>query len=156
MLGLIGAVDSEQRVLVALVEIESACAHGVVWPAVDIIRDITEAALDVGCGSPRRPLFLAAHSRNAVPGQCFFAHGYAVAYGLVVREDVVEITRVGIDDDRPRSFLAMILNDGALVRIWKLDALIRRVGQQPPIARREIGVVRWIYRGLHAPAQQEA
>jgi hypothetical protein len=81
--------------------------------------------------------------------------GRAIANGLVVCEDIIEVARIGIDDDRSRRFLAMILDHGALILRRRHDPRVGCVGQQLAIAWRQIGVGRLIQCRLHASAEQK-
>src|SRR5262249_57432900 len=112
---LVGAMDAVQRVPAAGVEIDAARAHGIGWSAFDIVRERAEALLLALGRRPRRPFFLAADLRDAGPRLRLFAHDHAIADRLVVRQHVIEIARVAIDDDRTGRFFAVITHDRALV-----------------------------------------
>ena len=93
---LVGAVNAEQRVLVALEEIEAARAQRIVRAAVDEVRNVAEPLLDVGGRRPGRPLFLAADLGDAGPRPALLRRrsrrsGSPCPY----RQHVVEIARIG-------------------------------------------------------------
>src|SRR5262249_46318534 len=104
-----------QRVLADGVEIDPARAHRIGWSAFDIVRKRAEPPLLALGGRPRWPFFLAANLRDTGPRLRLFAHDHAVADRLVVRQHVIEIARVTIDDDRTRRFFPVITHDRALV-----------------------------------------
>ena len=66
---------------------------------------------------PGRPFGHAANLGDAGPGHGFFADGDAVADRLAAIQHVVEIMVVGIDHDRARRFLAVVVDDGAAERL---------------------------------------
>src|SRR5258706_3645871 len=120
---LVGAVDAVQRVLPARIKVDAASAHRIGRTAFDVVWQRAEAPLLALGWRPSRPFLLAADLGDARPRLRVFADDHAVADGLVVRQHVVEEARVGIDDDRARRFLAVILDDGALALGW--DARLR-------------------------------
>src|SRR5271165_7179337 len=73
MLRLIGAVNAEEGVLATCIQIQAACPHRIMRPAVNEIRNVAEAPLDIRRRRPAWPLLLATHFRNAVPGQGLLA-----------------------------------------------------------------------------------
>src|SRR5215510_16364960 len=101
---LVGSMDAVQRVPAAGEEIDAARAHGIGWSAFDIVRERAEPPLLALGRRPPRPFFLAANLRDTGPRLRLFAHDHAIADRLVVRQHVIEIARVTIDDDRTRRF----------------------------------------------------
>jgi len=148
-------VDAEQRVLVAGVEVDAARAHRIVRAAFDEVRQRAQPLLLAGGRHPTRPLFLAANLGDAGPSLRLFADGHAVAEGFAVGHHVVEELVVGIDHDRARCFLAVILDDVTLVGHRDRRLGVRRVRQQLLVARGETRVRRRIQRRLHASAEQK-
>ena len=112
---LIGAVDAVQRVVSPRIKINAASPHRIGRTAFDIIRKRAEAPLLALGRRPARPFLFAADLGDAGPRLRLFADDHAVADRLVVRQHVVEVARVAIDHDGARGFLAVILDDGALV-----------------------------------------
>src|SRR5262249_56404320 len=104
-------MDAVQRVLAAGVEIDPARAHRIGWSAFDIVRKRAEAPLLALCGRPGWPFFLAANLRDTGPRLRLFAHDHAVADRLVVRQHVIEIARVTIDDHRTPRFFPLTSHD---------------------------------------------
>src|SRR5262249_56669179 len=104
-------MNAEQRVLVALIQIDAPGSQRIVRAALDVVRKITEPPLDVGSGNPRRPFFLSADPGDAIEQQGVFADRYAVADRFPVGEDKIEVARVGIDDDRTRRLGPALVDD---------------------------------------------
>src|SRR5262249_50213440 len=118
ILRLIGAVDSIQSILIAGIKVQRTSAHRISWTARKEVRNCFEGSkppLFPGCGRPGGPFRLAADLGHARPGERFFANDNAVADRLAVPEDIVEIARIGIDEDRARSLLTMVWYDRPLV-----------------------------------------
>ena len=153
---LVGAVDAEQRVLAARVEIHRARAHRIVGARRHEGRNAE--TLDLALGRmPGRPLGHAADLGDAGPSHGFLADGDAVADRLAVIEHVIEIVVVGIDQDRARRFLAVIFDDGAAERLGDGNVGVADFRQQFLVVRLEGGGVgRLILGALHAPRQQQA
>ena len=153
---LVGAVNPEQRVLAARIEIERARTHRIVRARRHEGRNAEP--LDFALGRmPGRPLGHAADLGDAGPGHGFLADGDAVADRLAVIEHVIEIVVVGIDHDRAGRFLAVILDDGAAERLGDRHVGVANLRQQFLVARLEVGLVgRLIGRGLHAARQHQA
>src|SRR5258706_2917240 len=80
-------------------------------------RERAEALLLTGSWGPARPLGHAADLGDAGPALRLLSHRNAVADGLAVRLDQVEIAVVGVDDDRSGRFAAVIVDDMALERL---------------------------------------
>ena len=100
---------------------------------------------------PGRPLGLAADLGDTRPGHRLFADGDAVADRLAVLQHVVEVVIVGIDHDRARRFLAVVVDDGSAERLGHGDLGVADLRQQFLVTRLEIGRVgRLIGGGLHA------
>ena len=135
---LVGAVNPEQRVLAAGVEIERARAHRIVRPGATKFgtpeREISRGRM------PGRPLGLAADLGDARPGHGFFADGDAVADRLAAVLHVIEIMVVGIDHDGAGGFLAVIVDDGAAERLGHGNLGVAGLGQQFLVARLESGL----------------
>ena len=153
---LVGAVNPEQGVLAAGVEIQRARTHRIVRSRRHEGRNAEP--LDFALGRmPGRPLGHAADLGDAGPRHRFLADGDAVADRLAVIEHVIEIVIVGIDHDRAGRFLAVIVDDGAAERLGDRNVGVANLGQQFLVARLEIGLVgRLIGRGLHAARQHQA
>src|SRR5580704_11313938 len=94
---LVGAVDPIQGVLVALVEVERPRAQRIGRPSWNAWRIRAETRLNVWRRNPVRPFGHPANLGDAGEGQRFLPHRHAVADRLAVRQDVVQITRIGID-----------------------------------------------------------
>lgn len=99
---------------------------------VDRCADILERARD-----PIRPLTLVADACHAGERQRFFADGDAVADRLAVIEHVIEVVIIGIDHDRSRCFLAMIVDNSAAERLSDRAVDVTGLGQQFLVARFE-------------------
>ena len=100
---------------------------------------------------PGRPLGHAADFGDTGPRHRFLADGDAVADRLATIQHVIEIVMVGIDHDRSRRFLAVIVDDGAAegFRNRRLD--VGNLGQEFLVARFEIGLIgHLVGGGLHA------
>jgi hypothetical protein len=74
---------------------------------------------------------------------------------FLIGQHVVEVARVGIDDDRARRFLAMIRHNGALEILWNVRLLVRRIGEQLLVARSEIGLGGRFQLCVHASAEEK-
>jgi hypothetical protein len=111
---------------------------GLCAPSFDKVGNV-QSLLDIGRGRPRRPLFLATDLGDAVKRQRLFADDHAIADRPVVGQDIVEIARVAIDHDRARRFLAVILDNCALVRGRNVCLRVRRIGEQFLVALSEVG-----------------
>ena len=135
--GLIRAVHAEQRVLVALVEVKGARPHRVMRAGRNVIRNVAEPLLDVGGGDPAGPLFHAADLGDARPRQRFFADRHAIADRLAFRQHVIEVARIGIDDESAGPFLAVVADDMAPVRLRDRRLGIGRIGKHLLVARLE-------------------
>src|SRR6266478_869173 len=151
---LVRAVDAIQRVLAACVEVERTRTHWIACTAFDIIRKRAEPPFLTFGRRPSRPFFLAADCGHAGPGLAILAHDRSVPNRLTFGQHVVNVASIGIDQDRAWCFLAVVLNDLALIRGWNPRLLIGRVGQLLLIARREICV--WHRTGLHAATKQQS
>src|SRR6266566_1606433 len=88
ILGLVRAVDPEQGVLIALVEIDASRAQRIMWPAFDKVGEIAKPLLDVSGWYPRRPFFLPADLGDSIEQERIFANRHAIAYGLLVRQHI--------------------------------------------------------------------
>jgi hypothetical protein len=153
---LVGAVDPEQRVLAAGVEIQRTRAHRIVGTGRHIGGNAEPRDFALG-RMPGRPLGLAANLGDAGPGHGFLADGDAVADRLAVLLDEIEIVIVGIDHDGAGGFLAVIVDDGAAERLGHGNLFIGCLGQHFLVARLEVGGVgRFPRRGLHAARQHQA
>src|SRR5258707_5366608 len=115
-------------------EIERARAHRIVrtWRH----EGRNAEPLDFALGwMPGRPLGHAADLGDARPRHRILADGDAIADRLAVIEHVIEIVIVGIDDDRAGRLLAVVVDDGAAVRLGQPSAGVTHLSQPIPVAR---------------------
>ena len=145
-------MNAVERVLVALVEIKGARAHGVLRPRPDIVGHF-QALLDLGGRSPGRPFAFAADLGHAGKGHRVLADCHAVADRLAAVHHVVEIARVGIDHDRAGQLAAVIVDDVALIGLGDDGLFVGRRGQKLLVARGQIGLRRRLDGRLHAAAE---
>ena len=137
---LVGAVNPEQRVLAARVEIHGAGTHRVCRTRRHEFRHAH--ALDFAGGRmPGRPFGHAADLGDAGPGHRFLADGDAVANGLAAIHHVIKIVIVGIDHDAAGQFLAVVIDDSATERLANRDLLIGRLGKQFLVLRLKSSLV---------------
>ena len=153
---LVGAVNPEQRVLAARIQIHRARAHRIIRSRRHEGRHAEP--LDFARGRmPGRPLGHAADLGDAGPRHGFLADGDAVADRLAVVQHVIEIVVVGIDHDRTGQLLAVIFHDRAAEGLGHRNIGVADLGQQFLVVRLEIGGVgRLIGGGLHAARQRQA
>src|SRR5215475_3178650 len=161
-LWLVRPVDAVQRVLAACVEIERARTHWIARTAFDIVRKRAESPLLALGRRPSRPFFLASDRGHAGPGLTIFAYDCAIADRPAFRQHVINEASIGIDQDRPWRFVAVVWNDLSLIGGWDRRLPIGWVRQLLLIPRSEI----WVrYRSerclrserrLHASAEQHS
>jgi hypothetical protein len=101
------------------------------------------------------PFSHAANRSDAGERQRFLPHRHAVADRLALGQDVIEITRVGIDQDRARRLFARIVDDMPAIGLWNGCLRIRRMGQQLPVPWDKTSIRRPGERRLHAAAERE-
>ena len=98
---LVGAVNSEQRVLAAGIEVKRPGTHRIIGTGRHEFRYAEPRDFPRG-RMPGRPFGFAANLGDTGPCHGFFADGDAVSDRLAAVEHVVEIVIVGIDYDRAR------------------------------------------------------
>src|SRR5262249_16812841 len=140
--GLVGAMDTKQRVLATGIKVQGARAHRIARAAFDVVRKRAKPALLVRSRRPTRPFLLTPNRAYAGPSLSSLAHGRAVPNRLAPRQHVVDEGSTSIDEDRARRLLAGVLNDLALIGGRNRHALIGRIRKLSPIARCEFGVPR--------------
>src|SRR5215469_79437 len=155
-LWLVRPVDAVQRVLAACVEIERARTHWIARTAFDIVRKRAEPPLLALGRRPSRPFFLASDRRHAGPGLTIFAYDCAIADRPAFRQHVINKASIGIDQNRPWRFVAVVWNDLSLIGGWDRRLPIGWVRQLLPIPRSEICVPLRRPRCLHASAEQQS
>ena len=129
---LVGAMDAVQGVLVALVKIERPRAQRIGRTSGNALRVGAEPGLDLRRGDSIRPFSRTTNGGDAGPGQRFLSYRHAVADRLASRQDVIEKTRVGIDQDRTRLSPARVIDNMPAIRLRNARLRIRRVGEQLP------------------------
>src|SRR6516165_9735283 len=149
-------MDAIKRVFASNVEVHGTRPHWIVRSTIHMGRKRAEAALLIRSGGPSRPLLLAANRGNAGPTLPVLADGRAVADRPAFRQHVVNEAPIGIDQDRPRHFLAVVWDDLTLIGGWDRCLPIRRVRQLLLIPRSEIWVRYRSQRCLHASAEQQS
>src|SRR5262249_49650292 len=120
----------------------------------DIVRKRAEPALFTLGRRPSRPLFLASDRGHAGPGLTIFAYDCAIADRPAFRQHVVNEASIGIDQDRPWRFVAVVWDDLTLIGGWDRRLPIRRVRQLLLIPRSEICVRHRRRACMHASAEQ--
>ena len=88
---LISAVNPVQRVLTAVIKVESPRPHWIVRPGADVIRNIAKPTLDFLGWHPRWPLLHTPNFGDPRPGERSLANCDSVPNGLALGKDVVEI-----------------------------------------------------------------
>src|SRR5262249_40253054 len=99
---LVGAVQAEKCVLVALPEIEGARADGVLDAAFHAVckkRHLRVPRHHLGRRKPFRPSRLVVNDGRPAPRKALTADANPVTHRLAVRFDEIEETVLGIDDD---------------------------------------------------------
>src|SRR5262245_34346112 len=152
---LVRAMDAIQRILAAGVKVHRARTHRIMRTAFDIVRKRAEPALLTLGRRPSRPFFLAADRGHARPRLTILAYDCAIADRPAFRQHVVNEASIGIDQDRPWRFLAVVWNDLTLIGGWNRRLPIGWVRQLLPIPRSEICVPLRRPRCLHASAEQQ-
>src|SRR6476620_7402430 len=155
-LRLVRPVDAVQRVLAACVEIERARTHWIARTAFDIVRKRAESPLLTLGRRPSWPFFLASDRGNAGPGLTIFAYDCAKADRPAFGQYVVNEASIGIDQDRPWRFVAVVWDDLTLIGGWDRRLPIGRVRQLLPIPRSKICVPLRRPGCLHASAEQQS
>src|SRR5262249_1107708 len=112
---LVPAMGAVKGVLIAGVKVQRARTHRIVRTAFDIVWKRAEPPLLALGRRPSRPFFLAADRGHAGPGLTIFAYDRAIADRSAFGEHVINVACIGIDQDRARRFLAVILNDLPLI-----------------------------------------
>ena len=121
--GLVGAMDAIERILAARVKIQGARAHWIVSRRLrHVVRKRAKPPLLIGSRRPSRPFCLAGDRGHAGPGLTSLAHGRAIADRLASWQHVVDEGSSGIDQDRARRFLPVVLNDLTLI-VGEIDTL---------------------------------
>ena len=139
------------------VKIQRARAHRIIGAGGDELRHAEALDFTRG-GVPGWPLGHAADLGDAGPRHGLFADGDAVTDRLAAIQHVVKIVVVGIDHDRARRFLAMVIDDGAAERRRDRGLDVTDLGQQFLVVRLEIaGVGGFEMRAgsLHASRQHQ-
>jgi len=85
--------------------------------------------LDLLSGDPGRPFFLASDPCDTRPRECLLADRDAVANGLALGQNIVEVPITCIDHDGAGNLLAAIVDDVPLVFSGNPRLGIRRIGQ---------------------------
>src|SRR5215469_10514548 len=155
-LWLVRAMDAIQRILAAGVKVHRARTHRIVRTTFDIVRKRAEPALLTLGRCPSRPLFLASDRGHAGPGLTILAYDCAIADRPAFRQHVVNEASIGIDQDRPWRFLAVVWDDLTLIGGWDRRLPIRRVRQLLLIPRSEICVRHRRRACMHASAEQQS
>ena len=119
-----------------------------------VSRNIGKSVFDLLGGNPGRPFFLASDPGDARPGERLFADRDAVANGLALRKDIVEVPIIRIDHDGAGQLLAPIVDDVPLVFSGNARLGVGRIGQQLPVPRRPIGLRSRRERPLHATTER--
>jgi hypothetical protein len=102
---------------------------------------------------PPWPFFLAADCGHTGPSLSILPHDRAVADRLTFGEHVVNVARIGIDQDRTWGLLAVVMNDLTPIGGRNPCLAVRRIRQLLPVPRGEIGVRHRRRRSRH-PAEQ--
>src|SRR6266700_5060241 len=155
-LWLVRAMDAIQRILAVGVKVHRARTHRIVRTAFDIVRKRAEPALLTLGRRPSRPLFLASDRGHAGPGLTILAYDCAIADRPAFWQHVVNEASIGIDQDRPWRFHAVVWDDLTLIGGWDPRLPIGRVRQLLLIPRSEIWVRYRSERCLHASAEQQS
>src|SRR5215207_2182166 len=85
--GLVGAVDAEEDIAAALVDVESARAERIIDPGRGVARQARDKSHHVRGGAPARPNALAADIGRARPREALAADADAVPDGAAVALD---------------------------------------------------------------------
>ncbi len=117
--GLVGPVNADERVFVALEEIERAGAERIVPAALErpvllIDLELRPALHDRGCRHPGRPFLHRADGGAAGPSHIFGPARDPVLDRLAMGQHIIEIVVAGIDDDRARLLVGLIRDFVAL------------------------------------------
>src|SRR6266480_4036183 len=155
-LWLVRAMDAIQRILAAGVKVHRARTHRIVRTAFDIVRKRAESALLTLGRRPSRPLFLASDRGHARPRLTILAYDCAIADRPAFRQHVVNEASIGIDQDRPWRFVAVVWNDLTLIGEWNRRLPIGRIRQLLFISRSEICVRYRRQRCVHTSAEQQS
>src|ERR1700756_4258555 len=107
-LRLVRAVDAIERILAAGVKVHRARTHRIGCTPLDIVRKRAEPALLTLGRRPSRPLFLTSDRGHAGPGLTILAYNCAIADRPPFRQHVVNEASIGIDQDRPWRFVAVV------------------------------------------------
>src|SRR5215467_1262650 len=156
ILRLVRPMDAIQRVLTACVKVHRARTHRVARTAFDIVRKRAEPPLLTLGRRPFWPFFLASDRGHAGPGLAILAYDCAIADRPAFGQHVVNEASIGIDQDRPWRFVAVVWNDLTLIGGWNRRLPIGWVRQLLPIPRSEICVPLRRPRCLHASAEQQS
>src|SRR5215207_11088262 len=97
--GLVGAVDAEEGIAAALVEVERARAERIIDPGRGVAWQVRNEFHHVRGGAPVRPHTLATDIGSSLPGEALTSDADRVAYGGVVALDEIKEALVDIDDD---------------------------------------------------------
>src|SRR5580704_11634804 len=127
---LVGAVDAIQGVLVALVKVERPRAQRIGRPSRNAWRIRAQTRLNVPRRDPVGPFRSPANRSDAGKRHRFLTYGYAIADRLAIRQHVIKITRVGIDQDRSRPFLVRIIDNMPAISLGNICLCVRRLRQQ--------------------------
>jgi hypothetical protein len=96
---LVGAVDAEEDIAAALVQVERARAERIIDPGGGVARQAWNEFGHVRGGAPVRPHAFAADIGRALPGEALTSDADRVANGGAVALDEIEEALVNIDDD---------------------------------------------------------
>src|ERR1700746_1327590 len=114
-LWLVRPMDAIQRILAASVKVHRARTHRIGCPAPDIALKGAESPLLPLGRRPSRPLFLASDRGHAGPGLTILAYDCAIADRPAFRQHVVNEASIGIHQDRPWRFVAVVWDDLTLI-----------------------------------------
>ena len=132
-------MDTEQRVLIALVKVERAGAERIIDAAGHRGRQAFDALVDIGRGRPFRPFRHVADAGDAGEGESFLADGDAITDRLAAILDQIKVVIIGVDDDGAGQFLAVIVDDGAAERLGRRYDGVARLGELGLVVRLEGG-----------------
>src|SRR5262249_35022557 len=124
--------------------------------AFDIIGKRAKPPLLTFGRRPSRPFFLAADRGHAGPGLTILAYDCAIADRPAFGQHVVNEASIGIDQDRPWRFVAVVWDDLTLRGGWDRRLPIGRVRQLLLIPRSENWVRQRSQRYLHASTEQQS
>src|SRR5215211_4971453 len=154
-----GAVDAEQRVLVALPQIHGARSQRIARSArhADAAPELARLPHELGLARkhllgrvPVGPLLLVVDGRHPRPAEAFASHADAIADRPTAALDEIKIAAVRVDDDGARLFVGRIRN--LLAQIGRVDVgqtqcrnrerLASHAGVEARILTRRAGVER--------------